>query len=54
MGGESELRGRCRLTLTINGVKFSVRPIPHEEGEDFPTSEDCPFWAGKQGSDRRE
>ncbi len=26
---------------------------PHEEGEDFPVGEDCPFcpfWAGKQGS----
>lgn len=30
---------------------------PHEEGEDFPLGEDCPFcpfWAGKQGSNRRE
>jgi hypothetical protein len=29
---------------------------PHEEGEDFPEGEDCPFcpsWAGKQGSKRR-
>jgi hypothetical protein len=29
----------------------------HEEGEDFPRGEDCPFcpfWAGKQGSARRE
>jgi hypothetical protein len=26
---------------------------PHEEGEDFPVGEDCPFcpfWKGKQGS----
>jgi hypothetical protein len=26
---------------------------PHEEGEDFPEGEDCPFcpfWKGKQGS----
>jgi len=26
---------------------------PHEEGEDFPHGEDCPFcpyWKGKQGS----
>ena len=26
---------------------------PHEEGEDYPTGEDCPFcpfWKGKQGS----
>ena len=30
---------------------------PHEEGEDFPGGEDCPFcpfWAGKQGSYRRD
>jgi len=30
---------------------------PHEEGEDFPDGGDCPFcpfWAGKQGSNRRE
>ena len=30
---------------------------PHEEGEDFPEGEDCPFcpfWKGKQGSGRRE
>ena len=28
---------------------------PHEEGEDFPVGEDCPFcpfWQGKQGSNR--
>lgn len=30
---------------------------PHEEGEDFPDGGDCPFcpfWAGKQGSARRD
>jgi hypothetical protein len=30
---------------------------PHEEGKDFPEGEDCPFcpfWAGKQGSNRRD
>lgn len=30
---------------------------PHEEGEDFPMGEVCPFcpfWRGKQGSNRRE
>jgi hypothetical protein len=30
---------------------------PHEEGEDFPAGGDCPFcpfWKGKQGSNRRE
>ena len=28
---------------------------PHEEGDDFPEGDDCPFcpfWAGKQGSNR--
>jgi hypothetical protein len=30
---------------------------PHEEGEDFPVGEDCPFcpwWKGKQGSNSRD
>jgi hypothetical protein len=30
---------------------------PHEEGKDFPTGRDCPFcpfWAGKQGTARRD
>jgi hypothetical protein len=30
---------------------------PHEEGEDFLVGTDCPFcpfWAGKQGSNRRD
>jgi hypothetical protein len=30
---------------------------PHEEGEDFPLGEDCPFcpfWKGKQGSNRQD
>jgi hypothetical protein len=30
---------------------------PHEEGEEFPAGQDCPFcpfWKGKQGSNRRE
>jgi hypothetical protein len=30
---------------------------PHEEGADFPVGEDCPFcpfWKGKQGSNRRD
>ena len=30
---------------------------PHEEGEDFPVGGDCPFcpfWTGKQGSNRQE
>ena len=30
---------------------------PHEEGDDFPLGGDCPFcpfWKGKQGSNRKE
>src|SRR6266446_916015 len=30
---------------------------PHEEGPDFPVGEDCPFcpfWRGKQGSNRKD
>ena len=23
---------------------------PHEEGEDFPLGEDCPFWKGNKGA----
>lgn len=45
-----------------NGVKSVVATdrnigCPHEEGEDFPHGEDCPFcpfWKGKQGSNRKE
>lgn len=44
--------------FTKHGVKTVVRSsgnsgCPHEEGEDFPVGEDCPFcpyWKGKQGS----
>ena len=43
-------------------VKRVVAPqgnlgCPHEEGEDFPLGEDCPFcpfWKGKQGSNRKD
>ncbi len=47
-------------------AKFGVKSIvvtdrnmgcPHEEGKDFPRGEDCPFcpfWAGKQGTARRD
>ena len=44
--------------FTRHGVKSVVASdgnmgCPHEEGEDFPRGEDCPFcpfWKGKQGS----
>ena len=33
MSSEPEQRGGCRLTLTINVVHFSVRPIPSEKDQ---------------------
>ena len=47
-------------------LKYGVKQVamsqgnmgcPHEEGEDFPLGEDCPFcpfWKGKQGSNQQE
>jgi|SRR5665213_2558467 len=37
-------------------VTDGVIGCPHEEGEDFPNGEDCPFcpfWRGKQGTARK-
>jgi hypothetical protein len=39
------------------GMSEGNMGCPHEEGEDFPHGEDCPFcpfWKGKQGSDRQD
>lgn len=39
------------------GMSEGNMGCPHEEGEDFPVGEDCPFcpfWKGKQGSNRRD
>ena len=33
MSSEPEHRGRCRLTLTINVVRFSVRQVPSEDDQ---------------------
>ena len=33
MDDELDQRGHCRLTLTINGVHFSVRPIQSEDDQ---------------------
>ena len=33
MSDDPDDRGRCRLTLTINGVHFSVRPILSEDDQ---------------------
>ena len=43
----------------VKSVVMSSRNMgcPHEEGEDFPVGEDCPFcpfWEGKQGTARRD
>jgi len=46
----------------LHGVKTVAQSkgnmgCPHEEGLDFPDGEDCPFcpfWKGKQGSNRRD
>jgi hypothetical protein len=43
----------------VNSVVATDRNIgcPHEEGEDFPQGEDCPFcpfWKGKQGTAQKE
>ncbi len=51
-----------RRFFASHGVKTVVSAdgvlgCPHEEGEDFPVGADCPlcpFWAGKQGSPRRD
>jgi hypothetical protein len=39
------------------GMSEGNMGCPHEEGEDFPEGEDCPFcpfWRGKQGSHRHD
>lgn len=54
----SKVRREIREFFTSYGVKSVVATeknmgCPHEEGEDFPEGEDCPFcpwWKGKQGS----
>ena len=43
----------------VNSVAMSEGNMgcPHEEGEDFPHGQDCPFcpfWKGKQGSNRKD
>jgi len=48
--------------FTQHGVKSAAMSegnmgCPHEEGKDFPRGADCPFcpfWKGKQGSNRRD
>jgi hypothetical protein len=57
---------KVRQELQEFFLEFGVKAVatsegnmgcPHEEGEDFPEGEDCPFcpfWKGKQGSNQRE
>ena len=43
--------------VTRIGMSAGNMGCPHEEGEDFPLGEDCPFcpwWKGKQGSGAKE
>jgi len=43
--------------VTQVGISDGNMGCPHEEGEDFPVGEDCPFcpfWKGKQGSRAKE
>lgn len=55
---DSKVRAAIKAIFTKYKVKKVVHSggnigCPHEEGEDFPTGEDCPFcpyWRGKQGS----
>ncbi len=57
-----KVRREIKEFLNKHGVKSVVATesnmgCPHEEGEDFPHGEDCPFcpwWKGKQGSGRQE
>ena len=57
-----KVQTELREFFELHGVKQVVLSegnmgCPHEEGEDFPKGEDCPFcpfWRGKQGSNRRD
>lgn len=59
---DPKIAEQIKRLFALHGVKtVIVSPgnmgCPHEEGEDFPSGEDCPFcpfWAGKQGSARRD
>jgi SEC-C motif len=57
-----KVRAEVAAFLAAHGAKKvvavpEVLGCPHEEGEDFPLGEDCPFcpfWNGKQGTARRD
>ena len=56
--GDQKVLRQIKAFFKKHKVKSSVMSdgnlgCPHEEGEDFPVGEDCPFcpfWKGKQGS----
>jgi hypothetical protein len=58
----AQVRQELREFFTQHGITQVAMTegnlgCPHEEGEDYPVGEDCPFcpfWKGKQGSNRRD
>ena len=60
--GDPKVADGIKAFFAVHGVKNLVMTsenmgCPHEEGLDFPSGEDCPFcrwWAGKQGSARKD
>ena len=58
--GNPKVEREMKALFTSHNVKRVVMTdgnmgCPHEEGEDFPVGGDCPFcpyWKGKQGSNR--
>ena len=62
VAGDAKIRDLIKRFFARHGVKSVVMSsgnlgCPHEEGIDFPRGHDCPFcpfWAGKQGSGRRD
>ena len=60
--GDPKIAEEVKRFFAGHGVKTvvvgnAIMGCPHEEGEDYPNGVDCPFcpfWAGKQGSTRRD
>jgi hypothetical protein len=59
---DPKIQAEIKEFIQSHGVRKVVAApeimgCPHEEGEDFPDGEDCPFcpfWRGKQGTARRD
>jgi hypothetical protein len=57
-----KIQGQLQEFFKKHGVRSvalnrEIMGCPHEEGKDFPDGGDCPFcpfWKGKQGSNRRD